>query len=304
MSIFFSTTSTSTSSPSRSCFLIHLLSLASQIFINISVAVISPTKLKPILISDAPSAYHHISAYFNSKGQAPIIPGFEIALRQLLSSSSSQLNFPLNPLWLSGLLSSSDPISKTIFSILQPAIYLVLTHFRFFSPTDNLFPYVCFASIQQQAKASYYRLITITQIQTLSRLSRSLKAVRTSNSFRASLLSDPLDSSIQHDHPIPSSGHLPEHSALLRPFRPRGPIFIKRTSPPTERYIGYISDMAESAQIQLRSVHPDDYLDQPFRQRRFYLVKAFRDRLKRAIKPVTVVEDEEDDYGPIDPSWL
>ncbi|EGF98124.1 uncharacterized protein MELLADRAFT_73651 [Melampsora larici-populina 98AG31] len=302
MSIFFSTTSTS--SPSRSCFLIHLLSLASQIFINITVAVISPTKLKPILISDAQSAYHHISAYFNSKGQAPNIPGFENALRQLLTSSSSQLNFPLNPLWLSGLLSSSDPISKTIFSILQPAIYLVLTHFRFFSPTDNLFPYACFASVQQQAKASYYRLITITQLQTLARLSRSLKAVRTTNTFRASLLSGPSDSSIQHDHPIPSCGHLPEHSALLRPFTPRGPIFIKRTSPPTERYVGYISDLAESAHIQLRNVHPDDYLDQPFRQRRFYLVKAFRDRIKRAIKPVTVFEDEEDDYGPIDPSWL
>lgn len=299
MSSFFSP-SAEPSSPSQPHFLIHLLSLASQIFINITIAITSSNKIRPIIFSDFNIACYQAES-FHSKPQVSAMKSFDVTLRQIFNPRSTQLNFPLNPLWLSQLRLSSDPLAKYLFSILQPAIYLVLNHFRFFSPPNILFPRACFSSVEQYARACYYRLHTMARMQKIIRSTRSLKAIRTSTSYRASRLAESSDVKIQHDHQVPISCNLSQ-STLLRPFKMPSPIFIRRSCPPTDAYLRDLNDQAESRNIHLRYTHPDDYLAQPNRNRRSYHVNAFRQRIARNAKKIVV--DDEDDLGPIDPSWL
>ncbi|EGG07225.1 uncharacterized protein MELLADRAFT_85946 [Melampsora larici-populina 98AG31] len=297
--MFFST-STAATSPSQPYFFIHLISLASQIFINITIAATSPKTIKQLLFPDLNIAYRQ-SRFLKSKLPVSAMKKFDVTLHQIFNPSSTQLNFPLNPLWLSQLLSSTDPLARRLFSILQPAVYLVLNHFRFFAPSNIRFPQACFSAAQQYARACYYRLFTIARIQTLLRYSRSLQAIRTSTSYRASRLAEPSDRTIQHDHKLPIGCNL-SNSTLLRPFKSPSPIFIRRSCPPSDSYLRSLNDQAESRNLQPRYTHPDDYLDRPNRNRRSYLVNAFRQRIARHAK--TLVVDDEDDFGPIDPSWL
>ncbi|KAH9820078.1 hypothetical protein DFH28DRAFT_1200650 [Melampsora americana] len=299
MTTFFSA-STASTFPSHPHLLIHLLSLASQIFINITIAITSPKTMKQSLFPNFNIAFRQ-AGFANSKLPVSAMKKFDVTLHQIFNPSSTQLNFPLNPLWLSQLLISTDPLARHLFSILQPAIYLVLNHFRFFAPSNILLPQTCFSSVQQYARVCYYRIFTMARVQALIRSSRSLKAIRTSTSYRASRLAEPSDRTIQHDHQFPIGCNL-SHSTLLRPFKSSSPIFIKRSCPPFDSYIRSLNDQAESRNLQARYTDPEDYLDQPNRNRRSYLVNAFRQRMARHAK--TIVVDDEDDLGPIDPSWL
>ncbi|EGG07055.1 uncharacterized protein MELLADRAFT_62791 [Melampsora larici-populina 98AG31] len=230
MPSFFSKSAES-SSPSQPYFLIHLLSLASQIFINITIAITSSTKIRPIIFSDFNIAYYQAES-LTSKAQVSAMKSFDVTLRQIFNPRSTQLNFPLNA---------------------------------------------------------------------LIRSSRSLKAIRTSTSYRASRLAESSDVKIQHDHNLPIGCNLSQ-STLFRPFKMPSPIFIRRSCPPSDSYLRSLNDHAESRNLQLRHTDPDDFLDQPNRDRRSYLVKAFRQRIARHAKILVV--DDEDDLGPIDPSWL
>lgn len=75
--------------PPRACSLIHLLSLASRIFIDVVLAIIFPPNPKPTRSSD-PTLVAEFTAFIKANMTLPTARAIIVALRQLLSASLMQ----------------------------------------------------------------------------------------------------------------------------------------------------------------------------------------------------------------------
>ncbi|KAG0142970.1 hypothetical protein CROQUDRAFT_661850 [Cronartium quercuum f. sp. fusiforme G11] len=200
------------------------------------------------------------------------------------------IRLPINSHWLSEIVSSSDQISKSLYPILQPTIYMLLTRLRFFSPISFIIP----STTQQHAQASYYRLMTIAQIQSIGRLARARNAIRTSTSNRVSPLTDINDTTISHSH---------QSSLIPLSTTRRSSIFIKsKTTPRSHSSICNLTDLAISQHTHLKSTHTDDYLETPYRNRRCWVVNAWKVKVQKMM--VVFDEFDNDELPPLDPSWI